>query len=423
MMLFWMIVIFVVLLLLACPIYICMGAAAAAWLILSPDVPGFVLAQKMYAQTDSFSLMAIPFFMLAGRLMEVTGITASIMNFANSIVGHIRGGLAHTATLTGMIMAGVSGSANADGAAIGSVMLPALKKSGYAPGQAVSIIAAAGALGPIIPPSIFMIILCNATSTDVGSLFLAGVIPGVLMGIGFMIANYVYARRNHVPTTPFKGFLFIWNTFKQAVWALLMPIIILGGILSGVFTPTEAGVIAALYGIIFGAVKGKINFFVLRKCLTEAVVSSIGPMLLIAASGVFAYMLTSFGTDKIVARFVLTYLPNQTLFLFFILLLGLFLGCFIDSIASCLMLMPILTPIVNELGIDFLLFSIVFTLSFLTCTITPPVGTLLYVVCGVDGTPVMATVKPILPYVLVMAAVVVTVIFVPQLGIWLPSLL
>jgi TRAP-type C4-dicarboxylate transport system permease large subunit len=134
-------------------------------------------------------------------------------------------------------------------------------------------------------------------------------------------------------------------------------------------------------------------------------------------------MLTSFGTDKIVAHFVLTYLPYQTAFLLFILLLGLFLGCFIDSIASCLMLMPILTPIVNELGIDFLLFSIVFTLSFLTCTITPPVGTLLYVVCGIDGTPIVSTIKPILPYVLVMAVVVIAVIFVPPIGIWLPSFL
>lgn len=416
-------IVFFGLLLLGCPIHISMGVATVSWLIFSGNVPGFVLASKMYAQNDSFSLMAIPFFMLAGQVMETTGITEKIINFCNSLVGHVRGGLAHTATLTGMIMAGVSGSANADGAAIGAVMLPALKKSGYEEGQAVAIIASAGSLGPIIPPSIFMIILCNATGTNVSRLFLAGIIPGILMGLGFFVINYFYAKRNNVPVTPFKGFSYIWATFKEAIWALLMPIIILGGILCGVFTATEAGVIAVVYGVIYGVCVKRINLSVMRKCLTEAVVSSTGPMLLIACSGVFAYMLTSLGTDKVVAKFILTYLPNQHLFLLFILVLGLFLGCFIDSIASCLMLMPILTPIVTALGIDFTHFAIIFTTAFLSCTITPPVGTLLYVVCGIDGTPIMKTVKPILPYVGIMVLVIILMIFFPQLGTFLPSIL
>lgn len=416
-------IIFFSLLLIGCPIHVCMGVSAASWLLISGDAPGFIVASKMYAQHDSFSLMAIPFFMLAGQVMETTGITERIINFANSLVGHIRGGLAHTATLTGMIMAGVSGSANADGAAIGAVMLPSLKKSGYEDGQAVAVIAAAGSLGPIIPPSIFMVILCNATSANVSNLFMAGVIPGIMMGLGFMLINYLYAKKHNIPITPFQGFGHVWETFKHAFAALMMPVIILGGILSGVFTATEAGVIAVLYGVVYGFCARTLNLKELRHCLTEATVSSIGPMLLIACSGVFAYMLTSLGTDKIVANFVLTYLPNQHAFLLFILVLGLFLGCFIDSIASCLMLMPILTPIVAALGIDFTHFAIVFTTAFLSCTITPPVGTLLYVVCGIDGTPVMKTVKPIIPYVLVMVVVIVLIIFIPGIGTWLPSML
>lgn len=416
-------IIFFSLLLIGCPIHVCMGVSAASWLLISGDAPGFIVASKMYAQHDSFSLMAIPFFMLAGQVMETTGITERIINFANSLVGHIRGGLAHTATLTGMIMAGVSGSANADGAAIGAVMLPSLKKSGYEDGQAVAVIAAAGSLGPIIPPSIFMVILCNATSANVSNLFMAGVIPGIMMGLGFMLINYLYAKKHNIPITPFQGFGHVWETFKHAFAALMMPVIILGGILSGVFTATEAGVIAVLYGVVYGFCARTLNLKELRHCLTEATVSSIGPMLLIACSGVFAYMLTSLGTDKIVANFVLTYLPNQHAFLLFILVLGLFLGCFIDSIASCLMLMPVLTPIVAALGIDFTHFAIVFTTAFLSCTITPPVGTLLYVVCGIDGTPVMKTVKPIIPYVLVMVVVIVLIIFIPGIGTWLPSML
>jgi len=423
MMLILVFAVFFLLLLLGCPIHVSMGISTVAWLVFAGEAPGFILASKMYAQHDSFSLMAIPFFMLAGQIMETTGITEKIINFANSLVGHIRGGLAHTATLTGMIMAGVSGSANADGAAIGSVMLPSLKKSGYEDGQAVAIIAAAGSLGPIIPPSIFMIILCNATGTNVSNLFMAGIIPGIMMGLGFMLINYIYAKRHNIPVTPFKGFGFVWTTFKQAIWALMMPLIILGGILTGVFTATEAGVIAVLYGIIYGFCARTLSAKKLRHCLTEAVISSIGPMLLISCSGVFAYMLTSMGTDKIVADFVLTYLPDPHAFLLFVLVLGLFLGCFIDSIASCLMLMPILTPIVGMLGIDFTHFAIIFTTAFLSCTITPPVGTLLYVICGIDGTPVMKTVKPILPYVLVMVFVIILMIFIPEIGTFLPSIL
>lgn len=417
------VLIFFVLILLGCPIHICMGMSAVLWLIFTDSVPGFIFASKSYAQYDSFSLMAIPFFMLAGQIMETTGITQNIIKFCNSLVGHVRGGLAHTATLTGIIMAGVSGSANADGAAIGSVMLPALKESGYEDGQAVAIIASAGCLGPIIPPSIFMIILCNATGSNIGKLFMAGIIPGLLMGIGFMVVNYIYAKRHNVPVTKFQGFKYVFTTFLEAFFAMLMPIIIIGGILGGVFTATESGCAAVVYGIIYGLAKGKLSVKKLIHCFTEAVISSVGPMLLIACSGVFAYMLTSMGTDKIVANFVLTYIPDKHLFLLFILLLGLFLGCFIDSIASCLMLMPILTPIVNALGIDFLHFSIVFTTAFLSCTITPPVGTLLYVICGIDNTPIVKTIKPILPYVLIMVIVIIAMIFIPEIGTWIPSMM
>lgn len=420
---FEVMLIFFVLLFLGWPIHICMSIPACVWLIISPDSPGIILAQKMYAMHDSFSLMAIPFFMLAGNMMEETGITDSLMEFANSLVGHIRGGLAHTATLAAMILSGISGSGNSDAAAIGSVMLPTLKKSGYDPGQSVAIISAAGALGPIIPPSIFMVIYCNATSSNVGDLYMAGIIPGVIMGVGFMIVNYFYAKKHNVPVTPFKGFRHIGSTLKTAIWALIMPVIILGGIVTGMFTATEAGVIASVYSVLYGIITRKLTWKAMKKSLSEAVVGSVGPMLLIAASTVFAYMLTVYGTDKIIANFVLTYLNNEYLFYFFLLILGVIMGMFIDSIASALMLMPILMPIVSVMGLDFLHFSIIFSLAFLTCTITPPVGTILFVVSGIDGTPVSLAVKPIIPYVLVMLLVVILVIFFPPIGVWLPSVL
>ena len=411
------------LLLFGWPIHISMGIPACVWLIISPDSPGFILAQRIFSAHDSFSLMAIPFFMLSGQMMEETGITEALMDFANSVVGHIRGGLAHTVSLTGIMFAAVSGSGNASAAAIGSTMLPALKKSGYDAGHAASIIASAGALGPIIPPSIFIVIYCNATGSNVGDMFMAGVIPGVIMGFGFMIVNYVYAKKRNVPVAAFKGFRLIFSKLTTAIWALFMPFIIIGGIVSGIFTATEAGAVACIYSLFYGIVTRRLKLKRIKVCLIEAAVASVGPMLLISVSTVFAYMLTIYGTDKIVANFVLNYMNNTYLFYLFILFLGLLMGCFIDSIASTLMLIPILMPIVRAMGLDFLHFSIVFSLAFLTCTITPPVGTILYVVCGIDNTPVSLVMKPIIPYVLVMMLVIILVIFFPSVGVWLPMAL
>jgi len=240
-------ILFLVMLVIGVPIAVCMGLTAAAWLLVNPEIPGMLVASKMYAQMDNFAMLAVPFFMLAGQVMERTGITDGLVDFANSIVGHIRGGLSHTACLTGMLMAGISGSGQADTAAIGNVLIPALKKDGYEEGYAVSVVASAGGLGPIIPPSIFFIYYANATQYSVGKLFMGGMIPGILMGIGFMVIGYFYARKRQIPLRPFAGFGNIWRSFKRNVFVLFMPCIIVFGILLGVFTPTEAGVVAALY--------------------------------------------------------------------------------------------------------------------------------------------------------------------------------
>ena len=259
------ILIFFILLFAGVPIAFSMGFACLPFFILTKGAMGFTIAQRMYAATDSFTLCAMPFFMLAGGLMEATGITENIVAFAGALVGHIRGGMAHTTTIAGVLMAGVSGSGNADVAALGALLVPAMKKSGYDPGYSIVCISTAGGIGPIIPPSITMVILASITSLSTGKLFMAGIIPGFIIAGCYMILNYIYARRHNIPVTKFVGFKKLGKAFLGAFTSLMMPVIIIGGILFGIFTATEAGVAAVIYGVIYGLCSKRFNIKVVYK--------------------------------------------------------------------------------------------------------------------------------------------------------------
>ena len=414
------IVIFFILLFIGAPIAVSMGVAALPWLFCNP-ASGIVVAQKMFTSIDSFTLMAIPFFMMAGQIMEATGITESIVKFAKSVVGHIRGGMAHTTTLSGMLMAGVSGSSNADASAIGSLMLPALKKSGYKRGFAVSVISSAAGLGPIIPPSIMMIIYSSVTGFPVGKLFMGGIIPGILLGIGYLTVNYIYARKNGMHKEKFAGFGEIWKAFKKAIWALLMPVIILGGIMTGVCTATEAGVLAIVYGLIYGLIRKRINAKVLKKCLVNAVRTTAAPMLLIAISCLFGYMLVWLNVSDSILAFCQNYISGSVSFYLFIIAICFVAGCFIDPNATMLMLTPVIMPIVVALGLDQMQFAMIFIIALLTAGLTPPVGMTLLLVSGIDGTPMEQCIRPALSFLAVMVILLIIMIFVPQISTWIPS--
>ena len=422
-MLILIVVAFFIFLIIGFPIAMAMGISSMIALIVDTGIPNLVIAQKLFTAADSFALMAVPFFMLAGQIMEKTGITDELVKFANTLIGHLRGGLAYTVTLSGILMAGISGSANADSAALAAITLPAMKKDGYSGGFSVSIISAAGGLGPIIPPSIAMIIYANLTNISIGKLFLAGYMPGILLAAGYMVIAGLYARKHNIPKTEFQGLSSIWKSFKTAVWALIMPIIIIGGILTGVFTATESGVIAVLYGIAYGFITKKLNIKNLRDCFLKSVVISAGPMSIIIMANLLGYLLTRENLSNILANIIIPLSTSPVVFYMIIMVVLLIAGMFLDGMATMLILVPVLLPMIPVLGLDPLHFAMVFMLSLLTGGITPPVGALLIIVSSIGGVPLKECIKPILPFIGIMLLCVIVIIFVPEIVTFIPGLI
>ena len=423
MMLAIIIISFFVLLIVGFPIAMAMGIASMISLIIDTGVPSLVMAQKIFTASDSFALMAVPFFMLAGQIMEKTGITDELVNFSNKLIGHLTGGLAYTVTLSGILMAGISGSANADSSAIAAITLPAMKKAGYSGGFSVSVISAAGGLGPIIPPSIAMIIYANLTNMSIGKLFLAGYVPGLLMASGYMVIGRLYAKRNNIARTEFQGFKSILVSFKTAVWALIMPVIIIGGILTGIFTATESGVIAVFYGILYGFITKKLSFGKLRECLLKSVIISSGPMAIIIMANLLGYLLTRQNLSTLIANAIIPIARTPVIFYLIIMIILLIAGMFLDGMAIMLILVPVLLPMIPVLGLDPLHFAMVFMLSLLTGGLTPPVGALLLIVSSIGEVPLKECIKPILPFIGMMLLCIIFIIFIPGLVTFIPGLL
>jgi tripartite ATP-independent transporter DctM subunit len=410
------------LLLLGAPIIIAMGGTSMVWLLAHASVPNLVIAQKMFTSTDSFALMAVPFFMLAGQVMERTGITEDIVKFSKALVGHIRGGLAQTTIASGVLLAGISGSSNADASALGAMLLRGLKKGGYEEGWAAAIVAAAASLGPIIPPSIIMILYGNAAGINIGKLFVGGIVPGLLLAAGYMVIAYFYAKKRGIPLEKFGGFRNLFISFGKAIWALFMPLIIIGGILMGVFTATEAGVAAIVYGLIYGLVRRKMNFTQIVAAVRDACISSAGPIGIIAISSIFSYILAREGLTSMIATFCATYITSKAGMMLFVAAVCIVAGCFIDGVATMLLLTPIFLPIVMKMGINVQQFSIIFMVATMSGGLTPPVGSVLFVMAAIDNTPLSKIVKPILPFVAIIAVVIVLMVFFPDLTTWVPRL-
>ncbi len=423
-MILWIcIAIFAALLIIGAPIILCLGVPPIIWLLQNGKVPNMVMGQKMFTAVDSFSLMAIPFFMLAGQVMERTGITEAIVDFANAVIGWVRGGLACTVELAGMLMAGISGSSNADASALGAICLRALKKGGYEEGWAAAIVVSASGIGPIIPPSIIMIVYATAAGLDIGQLFTAGIVPGITLGIAYMVVSVLYAKKRNIPKTPFKGFKHVGETFLRAIWALLMPVIIIGGILGGLFTATECGVIATVYGIIYGFVVRKLNLREIWDSLREGVLAAVGPISLIAISSIFSYMLAREGVTASIASFLENNIHSQFGVMAFCAIICIVAGCFVDGTATMLLLTPIFVPVVQAMGIDMMQFSLVFMITIMSGGMTPPVGSMLFVISSIDDTPISKMVKPVIPFMLALITVVILIMLIPGIASWLPGLI
>ncbi|WP_216638034.1 TRAP transporter large permease [Bacillus sp. FJAT-29814] len=384
--------------------------------IFQADLPPILLSQRFFSALNSFPLMAIPLFMLAGSIMGHGGITRRIIDFALSIVGSIRGALAHVVAVTGVIMGGISGSGVADTAALASVMIPEMKKRKYDVGFSAALVAASGSIALIIPPSIALIIYGVTTQASIGDLFMAGIIPGLLMGGGFFLYSYYVAKKNNYPnegTVSAKG---IWTSFKSAFWALAMPVIIIVGIKGGAFTATEGGAIISAYALIISMfIYKEIKLKDLPKICFEAAISTAVISTIIAATSLFSWLLASQQIPQHITSALLGITENKILLLLIINLILLVVGMFLDSGPAIMLLAPILAPVATNLGVDPVQFGLIMVINLTIGLLTPPVGTSMYVASNISGVPILQLSKKLIPFWLIMIAVLLLITYVPAI--------
>lgn len=404
---------FLFFLILGVPISFVLGLSSIG-AIFYAGYPLDVLSQRFFTGLDSFPLMAIPLFMLAGSIMGYGGITKRLVNFALSFVGNIPGSLAHVVALSGIMMGGISGSGVADTAAIGTIMIPEMTKRKYDKGFSAALVAASGSIGLIIPPSIALIIYGVTTQTSIGDLFVAGIVPGVLIGVGFIIYSYFVARKNNYPKEGKISLKGKWKSFKEASWALAMPFIIIFGIRGGIFTPTEGGAVVAVYSLIISVfVYKEIKFTDLPKIFFESAISTAIISTIIGATTLFGWLLASEQIPQKITTTLLGVTDNKILLLLLINFILLISGMFLDSGPAIMLLAPILAPVAISLGVNPVQFGLVMVLNLTIGLLTPPVGTAMYVSSNVSGVPILQLSKKLIPFWLIMVSILLLATYVP----------
>lgn len=405
------------------PVAVTLGVASLCYLLVM-DIPVVVMPQKMYAGLDVFVLLSIPGFILAGNLMNRGGITERIIRFANALVGWVRGGLALSNVGASMLFGGITGTAVADAASIGGVMIPGMKKSGYPADFSAAVTAASSTVGPIIPPSVPMIIVGALSGISVGKMFLAGAIPGILMGFAMMITAYLIARRRSFPRQPWLGASEIVKSFAGAFWALAMTVIIIYGLLSGIATPTETAVIASVYAFFVGAfVYRELPIKEVPGILIDSAISSAGILALVGFANVFGWILVSEQIPKLIADAVLSVTDNKFAVILLINVLLLIIGMFMETIAALIIVFVPLLTLAQTVGIEPLHFATFAVLNLMIGLTTPPLGVCLFVCANIAKQPLMPVVRAIIPFLVTNILVLLLVSYIPALATWLPSVL
>ncbi len=422
-MLSFLFIAFVALLVLGAPIAMCLGIASSIAIYFGSTFNMTIIPRAMFGSVSSFPLMAIPFFMLAGSLMETGGISKRIIRFADVLIGHVQGGLAMAGIIACMIFAAISGSAVATVAAIGTLVIPEMIERGYSRGLAVSTIASAGITGPIIPPSTLFVLYASIAGVSVTKMFLGGYLPGIIMGLALMIIVIFKSKKEGVPKAPKASGAEIWAAIKDAIWALLSPVIIMAGILSGICTPTEAGAVGCLYAFIVGAfVYKELSFSSVVKALKESAVSSSIIMFLIGCAACFSYVLTVERVPKMVTQFFQSITDNRYILLLLINILLFIVGMLLDSSPAVTMLCPVLVPLVKAYGIDPVFFGVIMTINLCIGLLTPPVGTCLFVGCRVGNIEFPKLIKNIWPMILALVACLFLFTYCEPIVMLLPNL-
>lgn len=421
-------VVFIALMIIRVPISFALGLAGLGMAVAIPDMSLItaltLFAQRMFVGIDVFILLAIPLFILAGGVMEQGGTARRLVDFASALIGWVRGGLGMVTVLSTMFFSGISGSASADTAAVGSVMIPAMKRKGYDASFAAAIQAGAGTLGPIIPPSVLMVIYGVMSNTSIAALFLGGIIPGIIIGLGLMGLVAMVAHKRKYPSEARVGFKEIFTRFRKAFLALLMPIIILGGVFKGIFTATESASIAVAYAIFIGIyVYREMKWSQLPNLLYQTGLASAKVMFLIATATFVGFLLAHQKIPQMLAEGLLTVTREPWAVLLLVNLLLLVIGCFLEVAAALIILAPVLIPVMQSLGIDLVYFGVVMVVNLAIGTITPPVGNCLYIVSSISGVSIAKCSRAIIPVIGVLVAALMLITYVPELILFLPRYL
>lgn len=415
---------FLFLLLFGAPIVFALGVSSLVILTLVMDVPVAIVAQRLYAGLDSFTIMAIPFFVIAGLIMDAGGISRRIVALADALVGWITGSLLLVSVMAATGMGAISGSGSADTAAISSIMQPEIRRRNYDPDFAAAIIAAGGSLAAIIPPSLLMVVIASISNISVGALFLAGIVPGLISSAGLLGISYLYARRGgpqYRITTPFDRRVLL-SSFVKAIPAMGLPVIIVGGIVGGIFTPTEAAAVAVMYGLIVGIyLHGELKWKELPRIILRAAAISASVMIILASASIFSWLIANARVADTVGSLLRDFSSNPITYLLIVNLLLLVVGMFMESIAAMLILVPVLMPLAVSYGIDPVHFALVVVFNLTIGFITPPYGIALYVAATVAERGILQVARQVWQPLLVLVAVLLLVSYVPAVGLWLPN--
>ena len=405
------------------PIAIALAASSMLYIALSGTIPEIAVIHRMVNGVDSFPLLAIPFFIMAGNLMNSAGITERIFSFAKACVGWLHGGLGHVNVAGSVIFAGMSGTAVADAGGLGTIEIKAMRDHGYEVKFAVGLTAASSTIGPIIPPSLPLVIYGVVASASIGQLFIAGIVPGLLMAAFLMLTVTWYAWRRGYPRDAEFRLSEIWRTGKRAFLPMMTPVIIIGGMTFGLFTPTEAAVAACAYALLLGLYYRSLGWRQLIRVSFDTIETTAVVLFVVAGASIFGWVLTTSRVTETFAAELLSITQDPVMLLILINLLLLVVGCFMETIAAITILTPVLLPITNHLGIDPVQFGIIMVLNLMIGLLTPPVGMVLFVLARVASISFEDCVKAVAPFLIPLLVVLAIVTFVPAVTLWLPTLI
>ncbi len=401
------------------PIAVALGLASMIVLMIQDTVSLVAIIQKMFTATDSFTLMAVPFFILAGKLMEVGGISKRLVDFAMTIVGRMHGGLAIVSVVTCMFFAAISGSGAATTAAVGAIMIPAMVSKGYDKSFSTAIQAAGGTIGVMIPPSVPMILFGVIAGASISDLFIAGILPGLFVGISLITVAYVISRKNGYGKEEKSSIKEVFTSFNRAILAILMPVIILGGIYGGVFTPTEASVVAVVYGLIVGLfIYREIKWKDIPEIFIQSAITSAVIMFIISCASIFGFLLTREQIPLQITEALLEISSNPVIVLLIINIILLIVGTFLETSAAIIIMAPILIPVTTAVGINPVHFGVIMVANLAIGFITPPVGINLFVASNIANIRLEKIVRAILPFLLMLIVDIIIISFVPKLTLF-----